>query len=142
MLTVYDEATLKAYMAADLGPMATMLGWTVEGGDYDEIYVSTLLRLGVEDLSGLTGLDNLRKVRAFASVEAWRAVIKALAGRYDFSADGASLSRSQAQVQAAESLSLAEDEAMSYGDWNVATMTSVVHKHDPHTYLEEEDRTL
>lgn len=146
--TSYDEAGLKAYLHAELGTMATGLEWTVDAGSYDEIVYDSLFRYGQIDIGEITGADNVRRLRCLAKVFVWRAVVKAVAGDFDFSADGASFSRSQIQTMAEKALRMAEDEAGPYlyddddDNRNAACITKVTHKHDPYQYVPDDERTL
>ena len=58
--TSYNEAELKDYMDTMLGATATVLTWTVAGGQYDEAVNETLLAYGVDDIDEIIGRANIR----------------------------------------------------------------------------------
>ena len=118
--TSYTEATLKAYMHTALGAVATALGITVAAGSYDEAVNETLIAYGVSDVTSAT---NMRKVRSLARREAWRTAQASAAGRFDFSADGASYSRSQMHSMIATALATAESDAAQYDAAGAYTVT-------------------
>jgi hypothetical protein len=97
-----------------LGATAPVLGWTVDGGDYDEALNETLLAYGQTDITLISGDDNLRKLRALGRVEVWRAVMADVSLDYDFKADGGDYRRSQMYEQARDQFHRALDEAMQY----------------------------
>jgi hypothetical protein len=51
---------------------------------YEAIIDETLFRLGVDDITTITGLDNIRKLRHFGRREVWRAVMQNVAGEFSF----------------------------------------------------------
>jgi len=112
----YTETTIKYYLHDMLGAVATMLGWSPDGADYDEAVDEAIASYGVDDISAITGRDNVRKLRALARREVWRAVMQATTGHYDVTTDGASRNRSQMHVQAREQFDLADAACMSYGE--------------------------
>lgn len=126
---IYTEATFKVYLHAALGAAATALGWTVDGGDYDEIVNETLLAYGVADIADAA---DIRKVRALGRREAWRGVITAVSLDYDFKADGGSYSRSQMQEQARQAFALAESEALPYDDAYTVEVGRLELDYDPY----------
>jgi hypothetical protein len=140
--TSYTETSLKIYMHTALGAVATALGWTVQDGNYDELVNETLLVYGTDDVTGISGQDNIRKLRTLARVEAWRAVVRETAGDYDFSADGGSYKRSQIHAQAKMALEAAQDEAALYDDSYRVVIDQVKHVHDPYAYFPDEERTV
>lgn len=112
--TSYTEATFKAYLHSVLGGVASALGWTVDGGDYDEILNETLLAYSVDDIADAT---SIRKLRALGRVELWRQVLRSVAADYDFrTADGAQFSRSQIQEMAKVNFNQELTDAMVYDD--------------------------
>jgi hypothetical protein len=136
--TSYTEATLKAFMHAELREVATALGWTVVAGSYDEPLIETLLAYGVSDIVAAT---DIRKLRALARREVWRAVASATAGDHDFSAEGASYSRSQIHAQALAMLTRAESDAGRYdAGGGYAVTISKTHYADPYQRMTMEER--
>jgi hypothetical protein len=140
--TVYTEKTLADFMQATLADLATTLGWTTTPDDYQEAVNEALLTYGTSAISTITGTTNIRKLRAIARVQVWRQVVAAVAGDYDFEADGAKFDRSQVQEMARQALALAEVDAMAYGalDGYEVGVDTVVNIHDPYRYVEDDDR--
>lgn len=116
----YTEATLKAYMHTVLTTKMTgseILGWSVASGDYDEAVNESLAVYGVDDITTISGRDNIRLLRAIARQELWRAVATATAGffDYDHGDSDAVYKRSQVHKQAKSMLALAEAEVEALG---------------------------
>jgi hypothetical protein len=119
----YSEATLKGYMHDVLSDTATVLGWAT-ATNYGEAVNEAVAAYGADDITTITGRENLYKLRALARREVWRAACGALAAKFDFSADGHSLKRSDLYAHAKEELARAETDALpydSYGGYNVGT---------------------
>lgn len=136
--TAYTDETLKTYMHAELREVGTALGWTVAAGSYDEALNETLLACGVSSAASAT---DIRKVRALARREVWRAVVAATAGDYDFSKEGASHSRSQAHAQARAMVKQAELEAAQYDTSSVyAVRKKSTHYADPYQRMTVDER--
>jgi hypothetical protein len=110
----YTEATLQAYTHTLLGAVAATLGWTVALGSYTEPCNEAIAAYGVDDVTTILGRDNVRKIRALARREVWRAVAAQTASHYDVSADGASRQRSQIHAQALQELQRAELDCMEF----------------------------
>lgn len=87
----YTEPGLALYMHATLGKVAEALGYTAPTS-YQEAVNTTLLALGLTDIAQATDMGALRAV---AAREAWRKAASDAAAYFDFSADGASYTRSQ-----------------------------------------------
>jgi len=93
--TAYTEATLKAYLHTELGNTASILGWTVALGNYDEPVYDALFDMGEDTIGDITDMADLQKLRVLAKLAMWRKVMAALVDKYDTNADDASLKRSQ-----------------------------------------------
>ncbi len=128
----YTETTLKAYMHSTLGPVASTLGWSVDGSSYDEAADEAIAAYGVDDVTGIMGRDNIRKLRALARREAWRAVMQATTSHYDLNTDGASRNRSQIHAQATEQYAMADSECMTYEDRYTISPATVGYPGDPY----------
>lgn len=139
----YSEATLAEYMHAALGELATVMGYTA-ASSYTEAVNEALLEYGADSIASISGRENIRKLRAIARVMALRKVVYDTTGDYDFEADGGRYDRSQVNKQAQAALALAESEAMALGALAgyVVGVDSVVHVHDPYTYLDDDDRVI
>lgn len=141
--TSYTEATLAAYMHATLGDVASALGWASGTASYGEAVNETALAYGVDDITTITGRENIARLRALARAESWRQVMAYTAGDFDFSADGASYNRSQVHAQAKAALQLAEADAMRYGAYGFDVVVQNVRDvHDPYAYIPDDDRVL
>jgi hypothetical protein len=136
--TSYTEETLIQFMHSTLAEMATVLGWTVDGGHYDEAVVETLLVYGV---SQIAEASDIRKLRACARVQVWQAVSNATAGDYDYEAEDVSYSRSQVHAQASAMLEKTLLDAMPYTDVYSVVIDEVIFKNDPYVYIPDEERT-
>lgn len=141
----YTEKTLGQYMQTLLGKVAGALALTAgpaDAGDFAEAVNDALLAYGTSDISTITGLANITKLRALARVAAWQYVVTNFAALYDFSADGGSYSRSQLYKQAKESLALAQQAALPYDPLYQAQVIAVDQTHDPYTYRPEDEAGL
>ena len=91
--SLYTEGTLAAFIHSGiLKAVAGVLGWTVAGGSYAEIVNEAVLSYfdGAGDLASAT---DIRRLRAIARVEAWRAVFEEKVGDYDYDQKDDSFSR-------------------------------------------------
>lgn len=113
--TSYTEATLAAFILAQLGETATILSWNALVHVQPAVD-EALAKCEVSDIALITGSDDLKKLRIFARYEGWRLAISSLAARFDFEADGGAYKRSQAFVNAKAALVLATEEAQPYLD--------------------------
>ena len=116
--TAYTDDTLRAYMLTCLGGLASVLGLTTD--NFSDAADDVCLALGVSDVSESS---DVVKVRSLARYYALRHANTYAATWYDFSADGASFSRSQVQAQLKAMLSNAEADAMPYLPSNVFAVT-------------------
>jgi hypothetical protein len=82
--------SLLTYMQSYLGNLESLLGWT--STSYDFPIAETLEKYGVALEADAT---DLKKLHAIGKVELWRAALRSVSFNYNFSADGASFSRSQ-----------------------------------------------
>ncbi|MBP8291942.1 MAG: hypothetical protein KAX65_04165 [Caldilineaceae bacterium] len=125
--TIYTDATLKSYMLAYLGAIGTTLGLTT--ASFDEGVNDVLLAYPATTLAQAT---DIAKVRALAKVAAVRHAQTVASTWYDFSADGASFSRSQVLAALSGMLALAETDAMSYADAYAIGIGSMAYPDDPY----------
>ena len=113
--TSYTEQSLMNYMHEALSGVGDVLGFNPPHA-YDEAFNETMLVYGASDVTAVSGIRNIRKLRAIARVEAWRKVMAATAGDYDFRReDGASYNRSQIHAQAHKNYLQALKEARELG---------------------------
>lgn len=143
--STYTEKTLAEFMETTLGKCAKALELHAapnDAGDFAEAVNDSLLAYGTDDISTISGTDNLLKLRALARKAAWQYVVNNFAALYDFSADGGTYSRSQLFSQAKQAMEQAERQALMYDPVYQASVVRLDHKHDPYRYRPEEDRTL
>lgn len=119
--TAYTEAGLAAYMHAQLGDVATVLGWSTGAGtgNYAEAVDEALIAYGVGDISLATDIGRLR---AAARREAWRLALNSLVARTDFTVDGQQFADSQMVAAARSRLAEAESDALARGLGVLATI--------------------
>lgn len=143
--TSYTEKSLAEYMHLTLGKVAKALDlhFAPDGpGDYAEAVNDTLLAYGAEDIATITGMANIKKLRALAAACAWQYVVNNFAALYDFSADGASYSRSQLFENAQKALQVAQRQALVYDSSYMIRVRKTDHIHDPYTVRDVDERTL
>lgn len=71
--TSYTETEFKEYLNNQLSAsIAGSLGWTVDGGSYDEIVIDVELVLG----QVIADVTNIRSLRAVGRRELWRTVMQ------------------------------------------------------------------
>ena len=98
------------YINENFPTIKTQLGWT-DGANIATIITKTLEMYGVSTEAEAT---DLTKLHALADVAVWRQALNDIALDYNWSADGASFSRSQAVTAIRENLMYAESVAMAY----------------------------
>jgi hypothetical protein len=108
--TSHTEASLAAYMLAELSDVATVLGWTTQT-PLQHALDKTARAYGVADIADATDMD---KLEALAAVEAWAAAARALASRIDMEADGGRFDRAKLHEHALKQLAQARRDARSY----------------------------
>jgi len=137
--TAYTEETLAIYMHEKLGNIAGVLGYSLDGGSYNEAIIDTLIAYGVTSIDNAT---NIKKLRALALVEAWKMAVADLSTRHDFSADGGSYNRSQMFENASKAMESAQVEALAYDTNYQVGRTRVINISDPYQVIPDEDRKL
>jgi len=104
----YTDHSLAVYMQALLGPIADIAGIVVgesDPGDFTAHIDQIKLELGTADLSGVT---DLKSVRAFGSYFAWILAVERLAPLYSLKFEGTALERQQIYEHARQRFALAE----------------------------------
>lgn len=138
--TTIDDDTLKAYLHAELGPVADGLSWTVVNGDYDEALDDALNLFGTGDIDNISGAANVDKIRILGLLTTWRRVARHTGADYDFSVDGGSFKRSQGNAQALTQIKDLERRAVQWlYPIKVQTFAPI---HDPYGYRADKDRPL
>lgn len=125
--TAYTEATFTTYLHTVAGDVASVLGYTIAGGDYAEIINEALFMYGVDDIADVTGRDNLRKLRVLGRLALWRQALNDASTRFDFAADGGDYKRSQLHAMLLKALDQAEYDALAYSDALVIEQTTLVY---------------
>jgi hypothetical protein len=144
----YTEITLGQYVLNVLGQMAAYIGWT-DAAHAGEVVNDILLELGVDDISTISGSENIRHLRAVARYHAWKTAAELTSGKYDFSTgDSGSFKRSQMHTMAQENAEKARAEANeaalaagseAYPGYEVTTVQAVYQEPYQASYLLDED---
>lgn len=141
--TSYTEITLGQFMYKTLGDVATVLGIsepTEDANSLEEAVYETLINYGTDDISTISGLQNIKKLRVLAKEAAWQFAVDNLAAQYKFSADGASFELQQIYEQAKKNLESARIDAFAYDPTYRATIGKVRFERDPYqTEYDTED---
>jgi hypothetical protein len=108
--TTYTEVQLAAYMKAELGTSAEVLGWEniEQDGPYQEAVNDALLAYDVGDIADAS---DIIKLRVLASVAVWRRAVRAIADKIDVEIGGQKVNASKMQAQFAVALQQAEQVA-------------------------------
>jgi hypothetical protein len=85
---------------------------------------------------------DIAKLRCLARLAAWEKVVSDTAGDHDFSADGASFSRSQINEMARQQVAAKTTDAAQYLEGFQAVRQRVRPVHDPYQYRPDEERPL
>jgi hypothetical protein len=128
--TAYTEDELKTFMHGCLKEAASVLGWTVAAGSYDDAVTETLVKYGASDIASAV---DIRKLRTLARVAVWQAVVGAVSLDVSYNADGGQYSLSHMFEHASKMLQAAEAEALPY-DANYAVQQDTVTAQDPYRY--------
>lgn len=134
----YTESTLADYMKDQLKTIATILGWATTPTDYQEAVNEALLAYGETNIANITGAANLRKLRALARVEVWKAALAAVTGDFDFSADGGSYKRDQVFQHIKDNLSQATIDALPYDPNYAVEIEEIEYGRDPYVVRDED----
>jgi hypothetical protein len=142
--TVYTEKTLADFMAAELGKVATLLGYAVgaaDAGSYQEAVNEALLWYGVTNVSQATVI---LKIRAMARVEAWRKAANDLTTSYKFSSPDGSFERQDVYNHALINLDRALVLAAEYDTTGVYAIAVTRSRpvNDPYRYIPDDARTM
>jgi hypothetical protein len=140
--TSYTEKSLAEFMHAELGRVATVLGYSVgasDAGAYAETVNETLLVYGATTIADAS---EIKKLRALARLEAWKKAVGDLTTMYKFSADGGSFERQQMFDQAKAKMESAGMVAMAFDSAYSVVVTRVTPVNDPYRYIDFDDQTL
>ena len=102
--------TLAAYITSNFGQVKTQLGWS------DSLQITAITDKALEwyGVSTEAEATNTKKLNALADVAVWRQALNDVSLDYNFSADGASYSRSQQADMIRKNLDTAESAALVY----------------------------
>lgn len=102
--------TLAAYITANFAQVKSQLGWS------DSLQISAITDKALEwyGVSTEAEATNTKKLHAIADLAVWRQALNDVSLDYNFSADGASYSRSQQADMIRENLQAAETAALVY----------------------------
>lgn len=134
--TAYTEPELLQFMVDVLASVADILDWNVASSELKEALIETLIGYGITDIASAT---DLKKLRTLARMEAWRAVMQATAGDFNFQADGGTYSRAQVHAQAMNQFKLAESSALPYLSTYKVSSVQVVYPDDVYRTQDEID---
>lgn len=145
VVSSYTEATLREFLATELGDMATLLGWDAGHVQIDAALVDATRLLGVTDVAEA---PDAAKVERLAAVAVWRRAVKSLGARYTFATDnGLRYEREPLQKHAKDSLALVEslaaaDLAAVDPAYRIRVDTLTYPSADSYAYYPDELRTL
>lgn len=123
--------TLTTYLTDRYSTIYSALGWT----EYTSIIEDTLELYGVDLEAEATDLTKLHRL---ADYSVWKQALTDVSLDNDFSADGASYSRSQMHKMILENLSKAEEEALDYLPSSQVKVTEV-NSRNPYDYNYDRD---
>jgi hypothetical protein len=106
MALCYSEESIKRYMLHDLEDVGPASAWQPE--DFQQEYLDLCLLCGVSDIAQA---EDPIMVRSLARVVAWRKLVRAASGEYDFKDDGGEYKVSQVAGRAQDVLRNAESAA-------------------------------
>lgn len=138
----YTEATLRPWLALELGDVGTVLGWDAGHPQIDQALVETTRLLGptVTDVAEVTDAGRVERLGAVA---AWRRAVKSLGARITVTEDGQKFDQSDLQKMAQASLLLAESAAAAdLPEYQIRVDTLTYASGDPYAYAPIESRVL
>lgn len=132
------ELELSAYLdrLLDRAGYATLLGWSVVGGHYQDAINEALERYGTDDITTVTTSAGVRLLNMLGRAELWRQVAEAVAGEHDTRlADGSSGKMSQLWEHATALWRAAEEEVAILSGATGVGVVKIYHSHDPYRPL-------
>lgn len=106
MLLCQNEQSVKRFMLQDLEGVGPASEWDIE--DMEQPYIDLCLTCGVDDI---TQERDPIKIRTLARVFAWRKLVRAMSGDFDFKADEGDYKLSQGYRAVTDRLKAAERDA-------------------------------
>lgn len=104
----------ETWLVQKLPLLASLFGFTADSDEVAFIATEGLAAAGFDDVADVGG-DDEPLLKAALLVEAWEWIATAVAGDYDFAADGGRYSRSQLHKHATERLAKAASDAAAAG---------------------------
>jgi len=127
---------LADYLIAYLGNLASDLGWSTSS--LSTVVSDTLETYGVDTEAQAT---DTKKLHAISKVHLWKKALIETSSKYNFSADGASFSRSQFYDMVLKNYELALSEAMNYLPFYQIEIGELFTENDPYTFIPWNERT-
>lgn len=138
--TSYTDDEFGDYLEAELGPVATMLGWTRAGGQFAEPTNDALLELDLTETSSVSA-SQIQAFRTLGKLATWRRAQSSLGTVTDFSADGASFTHSQTVANAKAKIKSLEAQAEQFMSATAVITTQRIDRpDDPYKVVSLEDR--
>lgn len=134
--TSYTEEQFKAYLHSVLADTAALLGWTVDGGSYDEVVIDALFACDVTDITELSGAAAMRQLRVLGRLKLWAAVLRAALPEINYTADGATFNREAVFQHAMQMMKEARIDALPYDPDYTVDIAGVSRADDPYNALE------
>lgn len=125
---------LNTYITSRFTVIGSQLGWT--STEYANIEEDTLETMGITDESEES---DLKKIHAFAKVQALKKALLDVSLDYSFSADGSSYQRNQISETLRKNLIDAETELLSYNPDYVVSVGKLIDKESPYDYDYDRD---
>ena len=97
----------------------------VHNPQYAAIINEVLVKLGVDDITSITGAENIKRLRHFGRRETWSAVMQALAGDFDYSVPEGRFGRYDVYMHAKECYLFENNRVLGlYGDLKPSVIRS------------------
>jgi hypothetical protein len=125
--TGYTEVSMRSYLSVILDAVDAALSISVSR--YSEMCNDVLTAYGAADW---VDVIDIPKVRALASVVAWKHAMEISSASYNFSADGASYSLSQIQDMCKKNYEAAHSDASAYLNGYEISVSSFEWENDPY----------
>jgi sulfite reductase alpha subunit-like flavoprotein len=140
--TAYTTTSLAVYLKYVPGDIIDVLGWNTDSPQVQEAVNDALLEYGVTDAATITGIDELRRLRALGRRAIWRAIVQATANWYSITDNGQKLERQQVHAQALTAYEQADNDCRAAGA-DPALAVNVIHVQrvrDPYAVIPDAER--
>ena len=129
--TSYTEQEYSDFLQRALGALSGVLDWTTDQNSFDEVIIDVLNAMEYSNVEDVPE-SQIPELRALGRVYLWKAVVVETLADYDFSADGASYSRSQVFDHAQRMLAQAETDAAKWLENMTVGVSKVTYHRDPY----------